>query len=70
METGGKDAIVRPWFWILWLLLGPVLGAIAVQWYIFVAVRLRFFASHCSHIYLITDGYDGPLPRHAYTAPL
>ncbi|KEP49369.1 ABC transporter [Rhizoctonia solani 123E] len=27
---------LRPWFWILWLFLGPVLGSIAMQWYIFV----------------------------------
>ncbi|TCD66627.1 hypothetical protein EIP91_001094 [Steccherinum ochraceum] len=37
METGGKDAVVRPWFWILWLFLGPALGSIAMQWYMFVA---------------------------------
>ncbi|KAJ3556484.1 hypothetical protein NM688_g2007 [Phlebia brevispora] len=38
-DEGGED-IVRPWVWIAWLLLGPVLGAIAVQWYIFVATRM------------------------------
>lgn len=29
---------IRPFVWIIWLLLGPVFGAIAVQWYIFTAV--------------------------------
>lgn len=38
LEPGGKDAVVRPWVWILWLFIGPVGGTIAIQWYIFVAV--------------------------------
>lgn len=38
LETGGHDATVRPWLWILWLFLGPVVGSITFQWYIFVAV--------------------------------
>ncbi|TCD68834.1 hypothetical protein EIP91_009701 [Steccherinum ochraceum] len=40
METGGEDAVIRPWFWILWLFLGPALGSIAIQWYIFVATGM------------------------------
>ncbi|KAF5384757.1 hypothetical protein D9757_006267 [Collybiopsis confluens] len=40
LEPGGKEeAIVRPWFWILWLFLGPVSGTIAIQYYIFIATR-------------------------------
>ncbi|KAH7102271.1 ATP-binding cassette transporter [Auriculariales sp. MPI-PUGE-AT-0066] len=40
IETGGRDATVRPWVWIVWLAAGPLLGSIAMQWYIFVATRL------------------------------
>ncbi|KEP45171.1 ABC transporter, partial [Rhizoctonia solani 123E] len=29
----------RPWFWILWLFLGPVIGSMALQWYTFIAAR-------------------------------
>ncbi|KAF9066068.1 hypothetical protein BDP27DRAFT_1424214 [Rhodocollybia butyracea] len=40
LEPGGEeDAVIRPWFWILWLFLGPVGGTISIQWYIFVATR-------------------------------
>ncbi|KAI0260093.1 hypothetical protein BC834DRAFT_1028685 [Gloeopeniophorella convolvens] len=37
IETHGKDAVVRPWVWIAYLFLGPALGTIAFQWYIFIA---------------------------------
>ncbi|KAH8072269.1 hypothetical protein BXZ70DRAFT_1074090 [Cristinia sonorae] len=44
IETGGEGATIRPWFWILWLLIGPVLGAIGSQYHSFlisgIAVRL------------------------------
>ncbi|TCD68828.1 hypothetical protein EIP91_009695 [Steccherinum ochraceum] len=33
IETGGEGAIVQPWVWVLWLLLGPSLGSIAFDWY-------------------------------------
>ncbi|CAE6444373.1 unnamed protein product, partial [Rhizoctonia solani] len=33
---GSDPGYLRPWFWILWLFLGPVFGSIAMQWYIFV----------------------------------
>ncbi|GJE85927.1 multidrug resistance-associated ABC transporter [Phanerochaete sordida] len=33
-------ASVRPGVWIAWLALGPILGSVAVQWYIFVATRI------------------------------
>lgn len=35
METGGKDAVVKPWVWILWLLLGPALHSVVTDWYFF-----------------------------------
>lgn len=39
LETHGKDAIMRPWFWIIWLFAGPMVGTIAWQWYIYIATR-------------------------------
>ncbi|KAF5377185.1 hypothetical protein D9615_006331 [Tricholomella constricta] len=39
VETHGKDSTVQPWFWIGWLFLGPILGSIAWQWYIYIATR-------------------------------
>ncbi|KAK7694257.1 hypothetical protein QCA50_001437 [Cerrena zonata] len=29
LESGGKDATVRPWFWVTWLFFGPVFQSIA-----------------------------------------
>ena len=33
LESGGQDAIVRPWAWIALLCLGPFLNTLAMQWY-------------------------------------
>ncbi|EKM60769.1 uncharacterized protein PHACADRAFT_246884 [Phanerochaete carnosa HHB-10118-sp] len=38
--SGTGDQVVRPIVWVAWLALGPILGSVAVQWYIFVATRL------------------------------
>lgn len=27
LETGGEGAVVQPWVWIVWLLIGPVFAA-------------------------------------------
>ncbi|CCO37550.1 ATP-binding cassette transporter abc4 Short=ABC transporter abc4 [Rhizoctonia solani AG-1 IB] len=35
LEKPSEPDTFRPWFWILWLLLGPILGTISLQWYIF-----------------------------------
>ncbi|KAI0371499.1 multidrug resistance-associated ABC transporter [Pilatotrama ljubarskyi] len=35
LETDGEETNVRPWVWISWLFLGPVLGALAIQYYVF-----------------------------------
>ncbi|TCD64624.1 hypothetical protein EIP91_003858 [Steccherinum ochraceum] len=35
-QTGGEGASMRPWFWILWLFLGPMIDAIADQYRQFV----------------------------------
>ncbi|KAJ8084456.1 hypothetical protein PM082_003226 [Marasmius tenuissimus] len=39
-SDGAETATVRPWVWISWLFLGPVLGSLTVQFYILVATRL------------------------------
>ena len=38
LESGGTGAIIRPWFWILWLFVGPFVVSLAWQWYIYIAV--------------------------------
>ena len=40
IETGGESATVRPWVWISGLFIGPVVGTMAIQWYIFINVGL------------------------------
>ncbi|OCH90238.1 hypothetical protein OBBRIDRAFT_812797 [Obba rivulosa] len=40
LETDGHDAVVRPWVWISWLFLGPAVGAITSQLYLFVMMRV------------------------------
>ncbi|KAJ7643885.1 hypothetical protein FB45DRAFT_896346 [Roridomyces roridus] len=39
IETGGQDAVVRPWVWIGFIFLGPIFGAIVFQYYIFINTR-------------------------------
>ena len=39
METGGADTSIQPWFWLFWLLVGPIIRNICFQWYIFIATR-------------------------------
>ncbi|KAG0697813.1 hypothetical protein DFH29DRAFT_984146 [Suillus ampliporus] len=39
VEMKGEGAVVRPWFWISWLFLGPLFGSLALQWYIYLATR-------------------------------
>jgi len=38
IENGGKDAMVKPWVWILFLFASPFLSTTIFQWYIFVTV--------------------------------
>lgn len=40
IETGGRNTTVKPWFWILWLLFGPMIISFGRQYYIFVATRM------------------------------
>lgn len=39
IETNGEGAVVRPWVWITWLFIGPIVGTLAMQWYIFTNTR-------------------------------
>ncbi|KAG9103574.1 hypothetical protein FRC06_009826 [Ceratobasidium sp. 370] len=36
LQNPAEPGFFRPWVWILWLFLGPVVGSIAMQWYIFI----------------------------------
>ncbi|KAJ7045853.1 hypothetical protein C8F04DRAFT_1066426 [Mycena alexandri] len=40
LENPSKESLMRPWFWILLLLLGPMIKSIASQWYIFISTRM------------------------------
>ncbi|KAJ7187905.1 P-loop containing nucleoside triphosphate hydrolase protein, partial [Mycena filopes] len=40
LEIRAGTALMKPWFWILLLLLGPMTSSIALQWYIFISTRL------------------------------
>ncbi|KAH8986103.1 hypothetical protein EDB92DRAFT_1949382 [Lactarius akahatsu] len=37
LETRGEGAVVRPWVWVAYVFLGPALGSIAFQCYVFIA---------------------------------
>ncbi|KAF8886219.1 P-loop containing nucleoside triphosphate hydrolase protein [Gymnopilus junonius] len=39
LETGGENADIRPWFWILCIFAGPAIRAIFFQGYIFIGTR-------------------------------
>ena len=39
LETGGAGATIRPWVWIAWLSLGPLISEGAMSFYVFLAVR-------------------------------
>ncbi|KAJ7919040.1 P-loop containing nucleoside triphosphate hydrolase protein [Mycena leptocephala] len=39
LENPDKEPSVKPWFWIIWLFVGPMLGSTSFQWYIYLATR-------------------------------
>ncbi|KDR83064.1 hypothetical protein GALMADRAFT_238869 [Galerina marginata CBS 339.88] len=41
LETRGENATVRPWFWVAFLLFGPLLQSIFEHWMLFTATRVR-----------------------------
>ncbi|KZV91547.1 P-loop containing nucleoside triphosphate hydrolase protein [Exidia glandulosa HHB12029] len=69
LETGGLNATVKPWLWISWLFWGPLISAIAMQWYIFVATRMLVHAEsivtelvfeHALRIRIKEEAHAGP----------
>jgi len=39
METGGAGATIRPWFWALFLVWGPMTQSLTYQWYMYISSR-------------------------------
>ncbi|KAF7369374.1 ATP-binding cassette transporter [Mycena venus] len=39
LENPNEQPAVKPWFWIIWLFVGPMLSSTSFQWYIFLATR-------------------------------
>ncbi|KAF8265084.1 hypothetical protein EI94DRAFT_1736769, partial [Lactarius quietus] len=37
LENHGEGSVVRPWVWVTYLFLGPAIGTMAFQWYIFIS---------------------------------
>jgi hypothetical protein len=44
LENGAADDGIRPWFWVLVLFAGPMLSAIANQWYMFLITKILVHA--------------------------
>ncbi|KAF9476113.1 multidrug resistance-associated ABC transporter [Pholiota conissans] len=40
LETNGEGQTIRPWIWIIWLFLGPMLQSVCIQWYTFTATHV------------------------------
>ncbi|KAF7968577.1 hypothetical protein HWV62_30063 [Athelia sp. TMB] len=40
IETGGTSSDIRPWFWVLWLLLCTMMDGMALQWHNYIASRM------------------------------
>ncbi|KAK0183558.1 hypothetical protein F5146DRAFT_944457 [Armillaria mellea] len=39
IEMDGKDSLYRPWLWIGWLFIGPLMTTVSSDWYIFISIR-------------------------------
>lgn len=46
METNGAHTVVKPWVWIGFMFLGPVVGTISLQWFFRISVRIHPIVSH------------------------
>ncbi|KAF7440791.1 hypothetical protein PC9H_001139 [Pleurotus ostreatus] len=44
MESGGRDAFMRPWVWIAWLFCGPMISTVLFQYYTFLSATKRVWA--------------------------
>ena len=40
IETGGQDSDIRPWLWIAWLFVGPLIGSISSQLFLYISVYI------------------------------
>ncbi|KAF9021407.1 P-loop containing nucleoside triphosphate hydrolase protein [Hymenopellis radicata] len=41
LENNGREPVeYRPWLWITWLFVGPMISSLAFDWYIFIATRI------------------------------
>ncbi|KAF8157949.1 ABC transporter type 1, transmembrane domain-containing protein [Crassisporium funariophilum] len=80
LETKGEGAIMRPWFWILWLFLGPTLKALSTQRYTFLSSRtvvraqsilIQLVFEHSLRIHLEAGSVEHPAdPRSITTGPV
>ncbi|TCD68042.1 hypothetical protein EIP91_011586 [Steccherinum ochraceum] len=77
IETDGKDAVVRPWVWILWLLVGPLFEAIAENYHTFLnnAISVRSGATitqlvfdHALRVRVKAETESGPVAKGDTTA--
>ena len=41
IETGGEGVVVKPWVWIIVLLIGPSCHAMTFQWYHYLSVSIH-----------------------------
>lgn len=50
IETKGSGAVVRPWFWILWLFFGPIMTSVSQHMYLYytswILVRTEGIMTH------------------------
>ncbi|KAJ7797527.1 hypothetical protein B0H14DRAFT_3093160 [Mycena olivaceomarginata] len=47
LENPNQESIMKPWFWITLLFLGPIISSVSYQWYIFISTHM---ATHISAI--------------------
>ncbi|KAF9483590.1 hypothetical protein BDN70DRAFT_990288 [Pholiota conissans] len=40
LETGGEGQSIKPWVWVIWLFLGPMIQSMCFQWYLFTATHV------------------------------
>lgn len=77
LETDGAGATVRPWVWVSWLLIGPMVGSVAIQWYIFTTTRMlvrttgiitQLIFAHALRIRMKAEVPDSPASSTVTTA--
>ncbi|KAJ7501621.1 hypothetical protein B0H11DRAFT_2275231 [Mycena galericulata] len=77
LEHPGEEPSVKPWFWITWLFLGPMIGSTALQWYFYLATRslvrcqaliTQLVFEHALRIRVVAETTYNPPPSVAVTA--